>query len=64
MRSYLDDDLESGYVRTLMELWAARWSVLEIANPVRDNLPRLDGATDQSGATSGKGARPVRSLRP
>jgi AcrR family transcriptional regulator len=35
---YLDDDLKSGYVRTLMELWAAGWSDPEIAEPVRSSI--------------------------
>jgi AcrR family transcriptional regulator len=35
---YLDDDLKSGYVRTLMELWAAGWSDPEIAALVRANI--------------------------
>ena len=35
---YLDDDLESGYVRTLMELWAAGWSDPKIAQLVRDSI--------------------------
>lgn len=35
---YLDDDLDSGYVRTLMELWAAGWSDPEIAQLVRDSI--------------------------
>jgi AcrR family transcriptional regulator len=35
---YLDDDLKSGYVRTLMELWAAGWSDPELARVVRDSL--------------------------
>lgn len=32
---HLDDDLASGYVRTLMELWAAGWSDPDIAEVVR-----------------------------
>jgi AcrR family transcriptional regulator len=35
---YLDDDLKSGYVRTLMELWAAGWSDPVVAQLVRDNI--------------------------
>jgi AcrR family transcriptional regulator len=35
---YLDDDLKSGYVRTLLELWAAGWSDPEIAQLVRSNM--------------------------
>ena len=35
---YLDDDLDSGYVRTLMELWAAGWSDPEIGQLVRDSI--------------------------
>jgi AcrR family transcriptional regulator len=35
---YLDDDLKSGYVRTLMELWAAGWSDPELARVVRDSI--------------------------
>jgi AcrR family transcriptional regulator len=35
---YLDDDLKSGYVRTLMELWAAGWSDPEVARLVRDSI--------------------------
>jgi AcrR family transcriptional regulator len=35
---YLDDDLKSGYVQTLMELWAAGWSDPEIAKLVRAAL--------------------------
>jgi AcrR family transcriptional regulator len=33
---YLDEDLASGYVRVLMELWAAGWSDPEIARVVRE----------------------------
>jgi len=32
---YLNDDLESGYVRVLMELWAAGWSDPQVASVVR-----------------------------
>ena len=32
---YLDDDLASGYVRVLQELWAAGWSDPEVAKVVR-----------------------------
>jgi AcrR family transcriptional regulator len=35
---YLDDDLKSGYVRTLMELWAAGWSDPHLASVVRDSI--------------------------
>ncbi len=35
---YLDEDLESGYVRVLMELLAAGWSDPKIASIVRDGL--------------------------
>jgi AcrR family transcriptional regulator len=35
---YLDDDLKSGYVRTLMELWAAGWSDPDLAKLVRDSI--------------------------
>ncbi len=35
---YLEDDLESGYVRVLQEMTAAGWSNEEIAAAVRDNL--------------------------
>lgn len=35
---FLDDDLESGYVRVLHEMTAAGWSDEAIAAPVRDNL--------------------------
>jgi AcrR family transcriptional regulator len=35
---YLDDDLKSGYVRTLMELWAAGWSDPDLARVVRDSI--------------------------
>jgi AcrR family transcriptional regulator len=35
---YLDDDLKSGYVRTLMELWAAGWSDPEVARLVRQSI--------------------------
>jgi AcrR family transcriptional regulator len=35
---YLDDDLKSGYVRTLLELWAAAWSDPELAALVRANI--------------------------
>ena len=33
---YLDEDLASGYVRVLMELWAAGWSDPVVAQAVRD----------------------------
>lgn len=33
--AFLDEDLASGYVRTLMELWAQGWSDPEIAEVVR-----------------------------
>ena len=35
---YLEDDLESGYVRVLQELMAAGWSTPEIAVAVKDML--------------------------
>jgi AcrR family transcriptional regulator len=35
---FLDDDLESGYVRVLQEMFAAGWSDPEIARPVGENL--------------------------
>jgi hypothetical protein len=35
---YLEDDLESGYVRVLQEMVAAGWSDSEIAEAVRENL--------------------------
>jgi AcrR family transcriptional regulator len=35
---YFDEDLKSGYVRTLMELWAAGWSDPELARVVRDSI--------------------------
>jgi AcrR family transcriptional regulator len=35
---FLDDDLESGYVRVLQEMTAAGWSDEEIADAVRENL--------------------------
>jgi AcrR family transcriptional regulator len=35
---FFDDDLESGYVRLLMEMTAAGWSNQEIAEAVRDEL--------------------------
>lgn len=36
--TYLDEDLASGYVTTLMELWAWGWSDPEIARVVRDAI--------------------------
>jgi AcrR family transcriptional regulator len=35
---YLDEDLASGYVRVLLELWAAGWSDPEIALVVREGI--------------------------
>jgi AcrR family transcriptional regulator len=35
---FLDDDLESGFVRLLQELLAAGWSVDEIAEPARQTI--------------------------
>jgi AcrR family transcriptional regulator len=35
---YLDDDLKSGYVRTLMELWAASWSDPDLARVIRASI--------------------------
>jgi AcrR family transcriptional regulator len=35
---YLDEDLRSGYVRTLLELWAAGWSDEEMARLVREAI--------------------------
>jgi AcrR family transcriptional regulator len=35
---YLDEDLKSGYVRALMELWAAGWSDQDVAKLVRDAI--------------------------
>lgn len=35
---FLDDDLESGYVRVLQEMAAAGWSDEEVAEAVRDDL--------------------------
>ncbi len=37
---HLDDDLASGYVRTLMELWALGWSDPEIGDVVRTGVER------------------------
>lgn len=36
--SFLDEDIASGYVRTLMELWAWGWSDTEVAKVVRDAI--------------------------
>ena len=36
--AYLDEDIASGYVRTLMELWAAGWSDPAVAKVVRDAI--------------------------
>jgi AcrR family transcriptional regulator len=36
--NYLDDDLESGYVRVLLELWAAGWSELEVGKVVQSAI--------------------------
>jgi AcrR family transcriptional regulator len=38
--TYLDDDLASGYVRVLQELWAAGYSNPPIAKVVRDGIQR------------------------
>jgi AcrR family transcriptional regulator len=35
---YLDDDLASGYVRVLLELWAAGWSDPEVAKVVQGGI--------------------------
>jgi len=35
---YLDEDLASGYVRVLLELWAAGWSDPEIGRVVREGM--------------------------
>ncbi len=35
---YLDEDLASGYVRVLQELWAAGWSDPEVAKVVRSTI--------------------------
>ncbi len=35
---YLDDDLASGYVRVLQELWAAGWSNPEIGKKVKEGV--------------------------
>ncbi len=35
---YLDEDLASGYVRVLQELWAAGWSDPEVAKVVRNTI--------------------------
>jgi AcrR family transcriptional regulator len=35
---YFEEDLKSGYVRTLMELWGAGWSDPELAGVVRDSI--------------------------
>lgn len=40
---YLEDDLESGYVRVLQEMTAAGWSDPEIANAVRAMLSQWFG---------------------
>jgi len=37
---YLDDDMASGYVRVLMELWAAGWSDPQLAQVVREGTSR------------------------
>lgn len=36
--TYLDEDLASGYVRTLMELWAWGWSDPEVAKVAREAI--------------------------
>lgn len=36
--TFLDEDIASGYVRTLMELWAAGWSDPEVARVVREAI--------------------------
>ena len=40
---YLEDDLESGYVRVLQEMTAAGWSDPEIAKAVRDMVSKWFG---------------------
>ena len=48
--TYLDEDLASGYVRVLQELWAAGYSNPQIAKVVRDGNPALAGIADHDRA--------------
>ena len=53
--TYLDEDLASGYVRVLQELWAAGYSNPQIAKVVRAGDPALAGFADHS-RPQGRGA--------
>lgn len=54
---FLEDDLESGYVRVLQEMTAAGWSDPEIAAAVKSMLGKwfelLAGVAERAGATIG-----------
>jgi len=58
---FLDDDLESGYVRVLQEMVAAGWSNEEIAVAVREDLR---GWADLLTAVAGRASRQLGALGP
>ena len=59
---YLDDDLESGYVRVLQEMIAAGWSDAEVAAAVRELHRRLVPAPGRRRRARGGAARRPRAV--
>ena len=53
---FLEDDLESGYVRVLQEMIAAGWSNAEIAEKVRGDAAGLVRPAHRRGATGRRSA--------
>ena len=51
---YLDEDIESGYVRILQEMIAAGWSDAEVAAAVREYHRRLVPAADRGRASASR----------
>ena len=59
---FLEDDLDSGYVRVLQEMIAAGWSNEELGGAVRESRGRLVCASHRGGTRGGATLR--RGLRP
>jgi AcrR family transcriptional regulator len=51
---YLEEDLDSGYVRVLMELWAAGWSDPIVARAVRDATAGWTDLLTEAAAAAGR----------
>ena len=59
---YLDEDIESGYVRILQEMIAAGWSDAEVAAAVREYQLRLVPAAGRGRRARGEAARRPRAV--